>query len=121
MQQFLAQIVLIFCGFYSTCSAREDSLRLFVDTAAGSVQGRFQNVIHGLSVKQFLGIPYAEPPVGELRFARPQPAKPWNGVREAMKFGSACPQMTLKEMFEQMKFNVSVEDGKSCIPILHIL
>ncbi len=42
----------------------------------------------------WLGIPYAEPPVGDLRWRDPQPAKPWAGVHEALSFGAACPQYT---------------------------
>ncbi len=42
----------------------------------------------------WLGIPYAEPPVGDLRWRAPQPAAPWTGVREALSFGAACPQYT---------------------------
>lgn len=40
----------------------------------------------------FKGIPYAKPPVGELRFRRPQPAEPWEGVRECFDFGPAAVQ-----------------------------
>ena len=40
----------------------------------------------------FLGVPYAQPPVGELRFAAPQPPEPWSGVRDALAFGSSAPQ-----------------------------
>ena len=43
-------------------------------------------------VQAFLGIPYAAPPVGGLRFAPPRPAAPWPGVLEARAFGPACPQ-----------------------------
>jgi para-nitrobenzyl esterase len=35
----------------------------------------------------FLGIPFAKPPVGALRFAAPEPAEPWTGVRDALEFG----------------------------------
>ncbi len=38
------------------------------------------------------GLPYAEPPVGDLRFAAPRPAAPWSGTREALAFGALCPQ-----------------------------
>lgn len=38
------------------------------------------------------GIPYAEPPVGKLRFRAPQPAKPWNGTRDAAQFGNMAVQ-----------------------------
>ncbi|MGW0845762.1 carboxylesterase/lipase family protein [Streptomyces sp. NPDC002787] len=42
--------------------------------------------------RQFLGIPYAQPPVGELRWTAPRPARPWQGVREAREFGDRCVQ-----------------------------
>ena len=42
--------------------------------------------------RAFLGIPYARPPVGPLRFAAPKPAPPWQGTFEAPAFGPKCPQ-----------------------------
>ena len=58
-----------------------------VRTAAGQVRGRAEN---GVAV--FRGIPFAQPPVGDLRFAAPEPARPWDGVREAALFGPPPPQ-----------------------------
>ncbi len=40
----------------------------------------------------FAGIPYAKPPVGELRWKAPEPPEPWEGVRECVKFGDMCIQ-----------------------------
>src|SRR5437867_10349690 len=40
----------------------------------------------------WLGIPFAKPPVGDLRWRPPEPAPRWNGVREALAFGAPCPQ-----------------------------
>ena len=44
-------------------------------------------------VKSFLGIPYAAPPTGDLRWRAPQPVKPWQGVRPATEFGPVCRQI----------------------------
>jgi len=58
-----------------------------VRTATGRVRGSRED---GVAV--FRGIPYAEPPVGALRFAAPRPARRWSGVREALAFGPPPPQ-----------------------------
>ena len=55
-------------------------------TAAGRVRG----TVEGVAV--FRGIPFAQPPVGALRFAAPVPPRPWPGVREALAFGPPPPQ-----------------------------
>jgi para-nitrobenzyl esterase len=59
-----------------------------VRTASGLVRGR-RNAA-GIGV--FLGIPFAEPPTGDLRFAAPRPARDWDGVRDAAVFGPPPPQ-----------------------------
>ena len=58
-----------------------------VGTANGAVRG----VASG-ALDEFLGIPYAAPPVGALRWRPPQPAASWSGVRDATKFAPHCPQ-----------------------------
>ncbi|MEV0641438.1 carboxylesterase family protein [Streptomyces sp. NPDC050619] len=58
-----------------------------VRTDAGRVRG--ETTAEG---RQFLGIPYAEPPVGELRWREPRPVSPWRGVRGAGDFGNKCVQ-----------------------------
>jgi para-nitrobenzyl esterase len=63
---------------------------LVVNTEGGLVQGILEN---GVAV--FKGIPFAAPPVGELRWRPPQPVKPWEGVLKADSFGPACPQVKI--------------------------
>jgi para-nitrobenzyl esterase len=58
-----------------------------VRTANGLVRGTA-----GSGFRSFLGIPFAAPPVGRLRFRAPQPPADWSGIRDATHFGSACPQ-----------------------------
>lgn len=55
----------------------------------GAVRG-FQTETPGISA--FLGIPYAKPPIGELRWRAPEPAEAWDGVRECLDFGFSCWQ-----------------------------
>ncbi|UWS35111.1 carboxylesterase/lipase family protein [Erwinia pyrifoliae] len=61
--------------------------RLRIMTAEGILLGK---VAEGVFV--FKGIPYAAPPVGELRWKAPQPVKPWSGEKDASKWGAACWQ-----------------------------
>lgn len=53
--------------------------------------GRLRGFTAG-DIVSFKGIPFAAPPVGQLRWRAPQPAQPWPGVRAATEFGSACLQ-----------------------------
>ena len=53
----------------------------------------------------YKGIPYAEAPVGKLRWKPPVPKKPWNGVFDAVRYGNICPQMLPgKETFYYREF-----------------
>ena len=53
--------------------------------------GKLRGVING-DIAEYLGIPYAAPPVGNLRWMPPQPYGPWQGVLDASAFGSQCTQ-----------------------------
>lgn len=59
---------------------------------AHSALGDLQGISHD-GVASFLGVPYAEPPIGDLRFAPPQPPRPWNGLRDATPHGPIAPQL----------------------------
>ena len=58
---------------------------LVVVTDKGAVRGA-----RGDGVDSFLGIPYATPPVGALRWQAPKPARPWTGVRSVTRYGDRC-------------------------------
>ncbi|MBU3565517.1 carboxylesterase/lipase family protein [Polynucleobacter sp. MWH-HuK1] len=60
---------------------------------SGNLQGTTE-----YSMIAFKGIPYAAPPVGDLRWRPPQPAASWTGTRDASKFGDSCPQPYLKNL-----------------------
>ena len=67
--------------------------RPVVKIEAGSLQGVLEHNMHA-----FKNIPYAAPPVGDLRWRPPQPATSWSGMRDASKFGDACPQPYVKNL-----------------------
>jgi para-nitrobenzyl esterase len=63
-----------------------------IATEAGLVSGADSGVA---GVRQYLGIPYAAPPVGPNRWKAPQPAAKWDGVKAATTFGARCVQAPL--------------------------
>jgi para-nitrobenzyl esterase len=65
-----------------------------VQTPAGALEGKLQDTPGG-PARAFLGIPYAAPPVGLLRWRPPAPAVKWTGVRQATNFSSRCMQPSL--------------------------
>ncbi|MDI2126529.1 carboxylesterase/lipase family protein [Yinghuangia seranimata] len=67
--------------------ARADGSGPVVPTRSGVLRGQVHD-----NAEEFLGVPYAAPPVGALRFRAPQPAAPWRGVRDATRQGPACVQ-----------------------------
>src|SRR5882724_3273364 len=78
------------CLFIATSCISFASSGPIVKIRTGAVEGRTDG-----KVKAFLGIPYAAPPVGDLRWKPPQPAAKWSGVRQATEFGHHCMQGTV--------------------------
>ncbi|MGB6729168.1 MAG: carboxylesterase family protein, partial [Terracidiphilus sp.] len=66
------------------------------------------------SYAAFLGIPYAAPPVGNLRWQPPQPPASWQGVRLADKYGPACPQLP-STWLPQMLGRKQMSTGEACL------
>ncbi|XP_072941126.1 esterase B1-like [Epargyreus clarus] len=88
-------IVLVF-ALLSSCSSRgcgdgfvENPI---VTVKEGQLKGALATLVNGDQYYGFKGIPYAQPPVGDLRFRDPRPPKSWQGVRDATKHGPVCPQ-----------------------------
>src|SRR5665213_308915 len=83
------------------------SMTAAVDAAGDRVQtanGVLEGAGEANGIRSFKGIPFAEPPVGDLRWKPPQPAKDWEGVRRADKFGPRAMQLPL---FGDMVFRSS--------------
>lgn len=60
---------------------------VIVQTTKGNIKG-----VQESNYQRFFGIPFAKPPVGDLRFREPQPMEPWDDVKDASEFGSIAPQ-----------------------------
>jgi para-nitrobenzyl esterase len=107
-------LAVIFCAA-TACKADKDAIRADAssvmaddsgtatghDAGAGSegsathvtiADGQLEGVVDG-ETRKFLGIPYAKPPVGELRWKLPQKNDKWSGVRDASMFGARCAQI----------------------------
>lgn len=61
----------------------------------GEILGRYTVTETGRTVSAFIGIPFASPPVGDLRFKAPRKATPWNGTLVTQNERSKCPQIDL--------------------------
>ncbi|XP_075529768.1 acetylcholinesterase-like [Dermacentor variabilis] len=73
-------------------SATAEDLHVERQTMEGRVRGKVVRSL-GKSVEEYRGIPFAEPPVGKLRFRPPQPKAPWEGTLDATAGSTACPQV----------------------------
>jgi para-nitrobenzyl esterase len=71
------------------CGVANAQLREPIELDAGSLGNSTES---SPGIRAFKGIPFAAPPVGELRWREPQPVAKWEGVRDASKFGNVCIQ-----------------------------
>ena len=99
-----------------TILAAPTSNELFVQTTSGPVEGFYNDTAP--DVRQFLGIPYAEPPVGDLRFAPPAD-KQSNGTIQAKKLPPSCMQQfsNQKTLYTEVvsEFLINGGDSEDCL------
>ena len=79
-------VVLLVCGALTFASFTKAQNIVSLDT--GKIEGST-----AAEVTSFKGIPYAAPPVGDLRWEPPQPAAHWSGIRKATEYGHDCMQL----------------------------
>jgi para-nitrobenzyl esterase len=81
--------LIVFLGVLSANTALPASQinQTTIRTRSGVISGSIEN-----GVPVFKGIPFAQPPVGVLRWRPPQPVKPWKGIRSATEWGPVCMQ-----------------------------
>ncbi len=76
-------------GQQTASNLLSDPIKLDSGYVAGTVVGD-----PGKEVHVYRSIPYAAPPVGDLRWKPPQPVEPWTGIKEVTTYGNMCPQNT---------------------------
>jgi para-nitrobenzyl esterase len=114
MRNFIAAMLLL-AGVAMTAQAAP------VVTSRGPVTGIFKN-----GVTRYLGIAYAAPPVGKLRWMPPQPPAKWTAVKQAVTFGPTCAQVTTLGPFagpananeDCLYLNVFAPHGAKNLPVL---
>ena len=82
------RMFVVMCVAIATIPASAADSGPIVKVTGGQVRGAMLD--KGGAV--FKGIPYAQPPVGDLRWREPMPLRPWAGVRDATAFGPLCAQ-----------------------------
>ena len=85
---------------------------LTLNLTVGRVKGRLSVSDHGEHYVQFLGIPYALPPLGEMRFREPQPAVPWTNMFDGTKAPPSCPQPKVSAFFNDKYDDPHIEDHR---------
>ena len=114
MRAMKTVIAIATIGMLASCTSSSDDLVVKLDS--GSIRGAKQPD----GVRSFLGIPYAAPPTGDLRWRAPQPVTPWMGVQDARQTGSSCPQTFLGTSDDEdcLYANVWSPPGANKLPVM---
>ncbi|KAH8274162.1 hypothetical protein KR044_013294, partial [Drosophila immigrans] len=92
-----------------------------VSTASGLIQGTRMGSFSGKTIYAFLGIPYAEPPIGDLRFESPRPYPAWgNATLKATSDSLVCPQTGIALLMSEdcLKLNVFTKNLTTKLPVI---
>lgn len=108
-------------GLALLCGLAVGANAAIVSTRQGPVEGLSRQ-----GVSEFLGLAYAKPPLGPLRWMPPQAPEPWTGVRRATQFAPTCAQVTTLGPFagppnnneDCLYLNVFTPDLKARLPVL---
>jgi para-nitrobenzyl esterase len=83
--RMLLALFVVLTGISTLAFASTADIRSTQNGAVAGIPGKYNTI-------KFLGIPYAEPPIGEMRWKAPRDPQTWSGVLNANKMKSACPQ-----------------------------
>ncbi|KAL4097005.1 hypothetical protein QTP88_021850 [Uroleucon formosanum] len=91
-----------------------------LEITKGVIKGQILKSRNGRSYYSYTGIPYAKPPIGELRFKAPVPVKPWNGILDATKESNICIQQGITDGQEDCLYlNIySPKTNEKSLPVI---
>lgn len=110
--KLLAGLAVVIALIMSCAGKQNKLIDPIVDTEYGKVQGV---VNESGTLVSFKGIPYAAPPVGDLRWREPQPPVPWEGVRDATKFCANCVQVNNRRLPWTDEYMIRGESSEDCL------
>ncbi|XP_060248200.1 carboxylesterase 1E isoform X3 [Meriones unguiculatus] len=116
----LCTLILVSLAVF-TAEAKHPSSPPVVDTVHGKVLGKYVS-LEGFTqpVAVFLGVPFAKPPHGSLRFAPPQPADPWSFVKNATSYPPMCSQdpetgTIVNDLLTNRKERIPLQFSEDCL------
>ncbi|KAB7501067.1 Venom carboxylesterase-6, partial [Armadillidium nasatum] len=92
----------------------EDEIPL-VRVKQGLIRGIQEESLNGRTFYSYMSIPYAEPPVENLRFKDPIPSKPWDSVLEGRKMPVGCLQITSSTLLTLANNSLSIIGAEDCL------
>jgi carboxylesterase type B len=115
LKLFLGLFMLIVCIFLCIFLIVNNIRPTVVRTPLGSIHGKTIQRL-GKSVHEFLGIPFARPPIGSLRFHKPRPVKAWDAPLKAYHLAPACPQYANERLgAERLESNETSTESENCL------
>ncbi|XP_044586131.1 venom carboxylesterase-6-like [Cotesia glomerata] len=107
------KLIFVLC-FLGNCFGEDE--HLIVETSLGKIRGHYKKTFLGKFYRSFEGVPYAEPPLGALRFRDPEPIRPWPGTLFAGRIEGNC----MAYLHEKVAVNGDRVDGTEDCLFLNI-
>ncbi|KAF1753774.1 hypothetical protein GCK72_020331 [Caenorhabditis remanei] len=107
--------MLIFFLVFLFSSLLEVTVSIRIQLSTGQIEGKHLNATYSPLGNQsaivFFGVPYVEPPIGELRFRKPRPPVPWDGILETKEYKPAC----MSNMTKTYKNDIGGPISEDCL------
>lgn len=112
LQLFIVLLMLIVCIFLCIRFIVDNIRPTVVRTPLGAIHGKTVQRL-GKSVHEFLGVPFAQPPVETLRFRKPRPIRPWSRPLKAYHKASDCPRYSQESLEDDNE--TSTQSDEDCL------